>query len=281
MAVKVSVKTDFDQLARRFATAGIDIKTELPILVKRCAAETAEELLRMSYPAVNNNPLSKTGGTPGALAQARKNIERDVNANYKPVAEMKIGAVLMAREESVLWSMRSSIDWHNPALKKAWERRDFERLYSAFREAGWREADIGNKFTIVDKPEESIKQITENINQSMSAVGSAPTYVRDPASIKNTILTKLKNVGKMAGGWYRACKALGHGAVYNLPNQGSGGATIKDGGMTVEIHNDYGDYGGLISDKGIFDQVTPASGEKLAESAMGAVAKAIQAHQNK
>ena len=281
MAVTVSVKTDMAQLARRFATAGINVKTELPILVKRCAAETAEELLRMSYPAVNNNPLSKTGGTPGALAQGRKNIERDVNANYKPISAMAIGDVIMAREEQVLWSMSSAIQWNNPALKKAWERRDFERLYTAFQQAGWSEADAGNRFVIVDKPEDHIKKISENINQSMSAVASAPTYVRDPNSIKNTILNKLKNVGKMAGGWYRACKALGHGAVYNLPHQGSGGATIKDGGMTVEIYNEYGDYNGLISEKGIFDQVTPASGEKLAESAMGAVAKAFQAQQNK
>lgn len=281
MAVNVSVKTDFAQLARRFATAGKDINKELPILVKKCAAETAEELLRMTYPAVNNNPLSKTGGTPSALAQARKNIERDVHANYKPVAELKIGAILMAREESVLWTMPTTIHWRNPALKKAWERRDFERLYSAFREAGWREADIGNKFTVVDRPEESIQKITSDINQSLSAAQGAPTYVRDPASIKATILNKLKSVGKMAGGWYRACKALGQGTVYNLPHQGSGGANITDGGMTVEVYNEYGDYGGLISEKGIFEKVTPASGEKLAESTMGAVAKAFQAQQNK
>jgi hypothetical protein len=281
MAVNVAVKTNMAELSKRFATAGMDINRELPILVKRCAAETAEELLRMSYPAVNNNIHSKTGGTPSAMAQARKNIERDVNANYKPIAELKIGAILMAREEQVLWSIPSTIHWRNPALKKAWDNRDFERLYGAFRKAGWTEADIGHRFSIVDKPEDSIQKISENINQSMAAVGMAPTYVRDPASIKTAILNKLKNVGKMAGGWFRACKALGQATVYNLPHQGSGGAKITDGGMTVEVYNEYGDYGGLISEKGVFDEVTPASGEKLKESAMGAVAKAFQAQQNK
>lgn len=264
--VQVNVRTNAAEVAKNIKKGSEQIMQMLPDALKEYVIEVIKELLNKSYPAPGNDPMSGGGNTDSALEQGKSTIETEINRAFTTWDNTKVGDLIMAKNEAVLWNLNNPIPWRSQRLARAWQNQDLDTLYRAFKAAGWQEGENNTDFE--QEPNIALHEGLRDPNSGriLDAVRNNKQLrisVRDRQAIEAFILTKQRSIGTMAGGWVKALTALGYNINSPFGNNGQGGASIENGGLTIKANNALGDYNGMISQHGIIEAVVREKGEDL------------------
>jgi hypothetical protein len=282
--VQVNVKTNALEVAKNIGKGTDEIMKMLPDALKDYVIEVIKELLNKSYPAPGNDPSSGGGNSTEAVEQGKSNIEAEINRAFTTWDNTKVGDLIMAKNEAVLWNLNNPIPWRNPRLARAWQNKDLDTLYRAFKAAGWEEGKDNTNFE--QEPTTGIHNRLRDPNSGriLDAVRNNKQLrisVRDRQAIEAYILTKQKSIGTMAGGWVKALTALGYNANSPFGGNGQGGATISNKGLTIKAYNSLGDYNGMISEHGIIEAVVREKGEGLKSKLDAEIDRLLKANATK
>lgn len=276
--ITVNVRTNAEQVANDIGASKQRIMKFLPEALRQFVGRVIKDLLSKSYPAPNNDPTSGHGNTDAAVQQGEENITKEINSAFTTWDKTKIGDLIMARNEAVLWNLNNPIPWRNPRMQKAWDKQDINYLYNAFKARGWQEpAEVG-VYELQPTDELHSRVRDPNSGRILDAVRNNRQLrisVKDRQAIEAFILTKQKAIGTMAGGWVQALTALGIPVQDKFGGNGHGGAEIRDGGLTVKAYNALGDYNGMISSKGIIDQTLKQESDVLQKSLQAEIDKIL------
>lgn len=265
--VTVNVTTNAAVVAQNLGAGTQEMMDKLPYILRAFLVLTIRDLIDKSHPILGNDPRGEGGGTNPAFDQGLENLTKEINRAFTTWDNTKVGDLIMARNEAVLWSMNNPIDWRNPRLKKAWEKRDINYLYDTFKIAGWTENPTAGNF--VDQPTEELHDRmrdpkTGGIRAEILKNPSLRISVRDREAIEAYIMQKKTSIGKMAGGWVKALRALGNNYPSPFdPNVGSGSASVSENGLTLKASNSYGDFNYMISKWGIVEEVLKEQGMNM------------------
>lgn len=266
--VQVNVKTNAAEVANNIKGGTDEIMKMLPNALKEYVVECVKELLKKSYPAPGNDPTNGGGGTAAAVDQGKDNLAAEINSAFTTWDNTKVGDLIMAKNEAVLWNLNNPIAWRNPRLERAFNTKDIDTLYRAFAGAGWVENEDKTNY----QPDISTDMHAKARDPASGAILAAVKNnkqlrisVRDRQAIESYIITKQKSIGTMAGGWIKALSALGSPVADPFGGAGAGGATISNKGLTIKATNELGDYNGMISRHGIIEAVVREKGDDLKE----------------
>lgn len=267
--VTINVTSNIMEVAKDIKDGTDEVMKMLPNALKQYVVGVLKELLDKSYPAPGNDPTSGGGNTDAALKQGQDNLRAEINSAFTTWDKTSIGDLVMARNEAVLWNLNNQISWRNPRMQKAFDNRDINYLYEAFRSKGWQEPSNTTDFQ--DEPNlQTHARLrdaqTGAILAGLKANKNLRVSVRDRQVIENFILSRQQSIGTMAGGWIKALTALGYSATDKFGGNGHGGAEVKDGGLTIKAYNRLGDYNGMISKDGIIENTVRTHSEILKQT---------------
>ena len=264
MSTKVTVTSNFPQIADKFGEASDEIEKQYPLYVRQCAANICYELLKRTYPVVNNDPSSATGGTDQAIKQGEQNVRNDINQMFGTIDDLRVGDLVMAGRSDLLSNLNNPIEWQSPSLEKAWQTKDYTKLFYAFQKAGWEEGDV----QIADAPTVEIQAGMRNPETGAMLRPVKKVYVKDRNQIESFIAERIKTVGKMAGGWVQCLEALGRKPTTTMNGNGEGSIEEVGSGTTygVVATNTYGDFNQMLTKTGLTEKVVWEQGQKFTES---------------
>lgn len=282
--VQVNVRTNALDVAKNIKKGTEDIMKMLPDALKNYVIEVIKELLDKSYPVAGNDPRGGGGNSNDALDQGKSNIEAEINRAFTTWDKTKVGDLIMAKNDTVLWNLNNPIPWRSPRLARAWQNQDIDTLYRAFKASGWIEGEDNTNFE--QEPNINLHERLRDPNSGriLDAVRNNKQLrisVRDRQAIENYILTKQKSIGTMAGGWVKALAALGYNINSPFGNNGQGGASISDGGLTIKANNALGDYNGMISEHNIIENAVRDKGNDLKATLDKEIDRILKANQTK
>jgi hypothetical protein len=250
-----------------------EMMDKLPYILRAFLILTIRDLLDKSHPVLGNDPRGGGGNTNSAIDQGEENLTKEINRAFTTWDRTKVGDLIMARNEDVLWSLNNPIDWRNPRLKKAWDRKDIDYLYASFKASGWTENATAGQF--VDQPTEALhdKMRDPKTGGLLKAIVQNPSLrvsVRDREAIEAFIIQKQLSIGKMSNGWVKALIALGDKSIQTPfrggTGLGEGGASVSGDGLTLKANNLWGDFNSMISRWGIIDDVLREQGDDMKQS---------------
>ena len=282
--VTYNVTTNAAEVAKNIGKQADAVVKAMPDLLKAYVVATVKELLLKSYPAKDNDPTTGAGGTQAAIEQGKSNIETEINRAFTTWDKTPIGDLIMAKNEAVLWNLNNPIQWNNPRMRKAWDSRDINFLYEAFKARGWTLPEEQTAYENEPTDELHGKMRDSNTGRILANIRNNRQLrisVRDRQAIENYILTKQKSIGTMAGGWVKALSALGSPVPDNFGGNGFGGASITNQGMSIKASNQLGDYNGMLSKDGLIDQIVRSNAEDLKRKLQAEVDKALSANSTK
>jgi hypothetical protein len=257
MSINVTVSIDAKQVVQALGRIEGVMEKQFPLRTNAACVSICQGLMARTYPVVNNDPKTLTGGTDAGIKQGIHNVVKDVHSAFGLWRDIPVGSVIMSKNQDLLWNLDNPIDWYTPSLADAWEKRDFNTLFNTFQRAGWEAEDK------VKTAEEATVPIYDKLRDSSGKLKTdsrrygGKVYVRSEASINSVIAQKVAHIGKMYGGWVDCIKDLrGITGAVDL-GQGKGSATTTNAGLDIgiSITNEYGDFNGMMSKTGEVDRV--------------------------
>jgi hypothetical protein len=278
--ITINVTSNILEVAKDIKSGTDEVMKMLPNALKQYVIDVIKELLDKSYPAPGNDPLSGGGNTDAGVQQGKDNLRAEINSAFTTWDKTSIGDLVMAKNEAVLWNLNNQISWRNPRMQKAFDKRDINYLYEAFRSKGWQEPDSTTDF--VSEPDLQTHQRmrdaqTGAILTSIRNNKNLRVSVRDRQTIENFILSRQKSIGTMAGGWVKALVALGASTPDKFGGNGNGGASIKNGGLTIKAYNQLGDYNGMISKDNIINDTVRTHSDALKQTLQKEIDRILKA----
>ena len=269
----VNVTTNAAEVAKNMGAGQQEMMDKLPFILRAFLILTIRDLLDKSHPVLGNDPRGGGGNTNSAVDQADENLTREINRAFTTWDRTKVGDLIMAKNEAVLWGLNNPIDWRNPRLKRAWAKRDIDYLYDTFKIAGWTDNATAGQF--VDQPTEELHNKmrdpkTGGILQSIVNNPSLRVSVKDREAIEAFIIQKQLSIGKMANGWVKALRALGDNRIQTPFRGGTdlgwGEASVSGDGLTLKASNLWGDFNSMISKWGIIEEVLKEQGDDMKQT---------------
>lgn len=279
--VTINVTSNILEVAKDIKDGTDEVMKMLPNALKQYVIDVIKELLDKSYPAPGNDPTAGGGNTDAAIQQGQDNLRAEINSAFTTWDKTSIGDLVMAKNEAVLWNLNNQIAWRNPRMQKAFDKRDINYLYEAFRSKGWQEPDSTTDFA--NEPDLQTHQRMRNaetgaILASIRNNKNLRVSVRDRQTIENFILSRQKSIGTMAGGWVKALVALGASTQDKFGGNGNGGASIKNGGLTIKAYNQLGDYNGMISKDNIIEDTVRTHSDVLKQTLQKEIDRILNAN---
>lgn len=258
MSITYNVTTNAGAVAANIGAGKSELMARLPYIFRAFMVLTIRELLNKSYPILGNDPRGNGGNTNSAKDTGDENIEKEINRAFTTWDSTKVGDLIMAKNDTVLWTLNNPIQWRNPRLKRAWEKQDIDTLYDAFKAAGWSENPSLSSF--VQEPTEDLHNAMRDpqsggIKSEILKNPQMRISVRDREALEAFIIQRKLSVGKMAGGWVKALAALGHTVNTPFGNNGSGSAKVSSDGMKLTANNKLGDFNSMVSRHGVIEDV--------------------------
>ena len=232
---------------------------------------TAKDMLEMSFPAPNNDPLARKGGTQEALNQGMKNIQTDINKMFVPLNKFTVRELVMQKNPRV-FMLGNPIVWRDEGLARSWANHDMETLFNAFASIddgmgdddtiGRYDYDEGAMFKEQDF--KSIRYVgSPNIGLQKGMMKNGRWNKKDRVAVDNTtvirkfVQERQKSIGKSANGWNKCLGDIGQAGKSALPASGKGGATATITGLDKKwsLKNPLGDPNGWVSKLGIIGTV--------------------------
>lgn len=267
MSINVTVDVrNVGEVVRNLGNIEKEMKKKFPERVRKTMIWICQRFLSQTYPLVKNDPKNHTGGSPEAIQQGVQNIVRDVNNAFGTWDEIKIGNVIMAKRQDLLWNMNNPIDWRSPELEKAWQLRDFNTLYKAFERSGWDAGDVV-KVDETAKPAvyEKLRDSSGRLKASVHRHSNERIFVKNKNSVDDLIAKKVAHIGKMSGGWIKAIRGIGGTTTGISLHGGSGGSKMVGNGLDIGAYayNDYGDFNGMMQRNGVAGAIITDEFDKL------------------
>ncbi len=276
---------DASQLVDFMRKASAKLRVEAFKVTKDASIETAQELIKHSFPAPGNNPLTGQGNTVEAKKQGEYNVRKDIESMFIPLDDFRVADLVLQKNRAV-FSMNNPIEWRSEGLRKAWENQDMDTLYNAFSRGGgetaedWDEQDYQEKAKMAASLD-YLGSPSVQAQRSMMSRGrwdrQSKAIVDNRAVVEKFIMQRLQSVGKSVNGWIDCLRQLGGRANSVMPARGQG--TVK---MTVSpevqitFSNPNGDPNGMLSATGAFqkvEQIVAPSFQKKAEEMLDRVFK--------
>ena len=265
--IEITVTHNIRDFVNNLGLAQKKIEQRLPAYVRQCCADICTDLIKHSYPAEGNDIKSGKGGTYAAVNQGFENIKRDVWRGFTHTGNIKAGDAIMQRNADLIANLGNPIVWQNEGLKKAWESRNVDVLYKAFKQAGWEESD--GKIHYVDVPTVSIYQKmrdpnTGAIKEALKHNKALRIHTPDKSKVDQIIAEKFKSVGKMAGGWVECLRQLSRMSPIVYPSKkGSGKVYAVGQGAEYGVIavNEFGDFNGMVSRENIIEPIMQQRGQ--------------------
>lgn len=266
---QVNVTTNAALVAKNMGAGQQEMMDKLPYILRAFLILTIRDLLDKSHPVLGNDPRGGGGNTNSAVDQGEINLNAEINRAFTTWDNTKVGDLIMARNEAVLWNLNNPIDWRNKRLKRAWEKRDIEYLYQSFKLAGWAENPPAGEY-VLEPTEELHDKLrdpkTGGIRADVVKNPSLRISVRDREAIEAYIIQKQLSIGKMVSGWVKCLRDLGDKNV-STPFRGSnfntGEASVSSDGLTLKANNLLGDFNYMISRWGIIEEVLKEQGDDM------------------
>lgn len=273
------IKLSAAGMVSMFRAMGRVFQQEHAKILEESARDTAQELAKHSLPAPGNNPLSGRGNTAEALKQGEENVRRDLYNMFIPMDSLSVKDLVKARNTAV-FDMAKPIDWRSKELRRAWEGRDMDTLYEAFKRSSG--TDVNE--LLEDKELEQMSYIpTPTVQDQYKMMnrgrwdGKSRALVRDRRTLAQFVARRLQSVGTSVNGWVSIAKQFKGTLAKLLPGRGSGSAKLvkAKGGNQWVLSNKYGDPNGMLSS--VMQKVTIEQQQALTKKVHDLITKSAKA----
>ena len=279
--MKPSIKSgNIQQFVRNMKAISDEFRKAYPEVVKRNAINTAELLLKHSYPAPGNDLTKGQGGTEEAREQGEQNLASDISKMFVPLDRFSVKDLVLAKND-VVFNLNNPIDWQSKDMERAWESQNLNGLYEAFarNDTGSSLDEYPNLSEMVYQDEPTVEAQMTMMTPKHQYNGKGPIAVKDAAAIRNFLIQRFQSIGKSANGWRDCINKLGGMADSALPGTGIGRVTHQKDELT--IINEYGDPNGMISESGILDEVMQWAGDDFVQDVQKVTDDLLKRHQTK